>query len=557
MPRRSDSTAHRIANRSRRAEQTPESMIAAARRLAPSATSIAVFDIEPTKPDTKGRRRRSQRGDSITAAAEVINGAEQKNGRAAPRRRKRQAERWQSEVWELRNESPEMRFLGDRKARAASQCRIYIGHHTAGETAAPKRVTEGIVGQLAQQMFGSLAEVEQKLKRYVQHIEYNGESIINARNDPDQPDRVVWSVHSSRELLGSQAGQYQLTDGVTPRKVDDDNEIISRSWVPSPELSALADAPVRALLPVLRELVQMTKYVGAQIDSRLASGGGLLIVDSRVSIHDAQGKLTSLAKQLQDYMLTAVEDRGSAESIAPLVAQITLSEGQTLEQVAKLITFGEVLDPHMHERRQEAIKRIALGMDNDPAALEGAGSMNHWSAWSLDESEIKLGVSPILSTFCHTMTETVVRPLLRAAGVKNADEFSVWFDTTELKLRPDRSKDAQWAYSEGIMSAARVLEESGFDPETDMPDDAERARRVLMTNLIPLLGQLGSASPGAIVEILRAIGVDIPATTMPDTEQATPPAAPPPPKQLTADDPANSPPDTLDNPPPADGGPTL
>ena len=43
-----------------------------------------------------------------------------------------------------------------------------------------------------------------------------------------------------------------------------------------PAYLALADAPVRALLPVLRELVQMTKYVGAQIDSVLTNG--LLLV---------------------------------------------------------------------------------------------------------------------------------------------------------------------------------------------------------------------------------------------------------------------------------------
>lgn len=884
MPkRRPDSTALQIV-RSHQQPPSPESLIAVARRQAPSATSVTAFAIEPAPLYNNDGRvvgmRRSWRGDSITAAAELLNGTEQKNGRAVPRRRKRQAERWQNEVWELRNESPEMRFLGDRKARSASQCRIYIGHHRAGDVGQPDRVVEGVVGDLAQQLFGNLPDVEQKLKRYVQHLEYNGESIINVRNDDD--GKLVWSVHSSSELLGSQDGQYQLTDGVSSRKVDSVNEILARSYTPSPEKFALADAPVRALLPVLRELVQMTKYVAAQIDSKLATGGGVLFVAQDVQVYDSEGKQVRLADELHRYMLTAIEDRESAESIAPLVAEVPTVEGRGVADVAHLMTFSEALDPHMHERRSEAIRRIALGMDSDPAALEGAGSMNHWcvdeqtevytqargwvrhadlavgdeiltlnhdtgmsewkpvqniyradvtdepmrlmktqrhnslttaahrwpvlvpvmaagkqvghraewttsdrlngrhtiitgaqhadlpttakwsddlvelvawywtegsmnpggsvriaqshtvnprrvdrirgcltrtfgpagdlwreaiqsndnshggpvtvfhlrksiagvitehangvrkivptefvdsltlaqldlfidvscqgdgwhyrrgvldiwqenraalaaferalllsgravsthessggvavralkstrqrpgkgragdrphvveqytgvvwcpttangtwfarrngqsfftgnSAWSLDEAEIKLGVAPIMSTFCHTMTEDVVRPLLAAQGVENVNEFSVWFDTSELKLRPDRSKDAQWAYDKGLLSGVKTLAESGFDAE-DMPDATERSQRLISDNLIPLLSQL-AAQPGALVEVLRSAGVDIPATTVPDTE-AAPPAVAPPSTPAVADDPPNSPPDTLDNQPPTEG----
>ena len=549
MPRRPDSNALRLL-RDQPPAETPQSLIASARRHAPAASVITAYPIEPVTERTAGGnlfRRHSYRGDSIVAAAERLNGTEDRGGRQTPRRRKRQAEKWQDEVWALRDESPEMRFLGDRKARAAAQCRIYIGHHEAGDVGDPARVTEGIVGELAQQLFGNLPDVEQKLKRYVQQIEYTGESIINTRNDEAHPGRLVWSVHSSSELLGSQAGQYQITDGVTPRKVDDANEILARSWTPHPKLAALADAPVRALLPVLRELVQMTKYVGAQIDSKLASGGGLLLVTQDVEILNKDGEKVDFATELAEYMMTAIEDRSSAESLAPLVASVPRIEGVALSDLIHLQTFSETLDPHMHERRAEAIRRIALGMDSDPGVLDGMGTSNHWSAWQVDESEVKLGINPIMTTFCHTMTAEVVRPLLAASGVENADEFSVWFDASALKLRPDRSKDAQWAYQQGILSAEKTLIEAGFDTD-DMPTDEERTGRVLRENLIALLSQFGQ-QPGAAVEILRAIGVDLPATAVPDTEAATP-AVGSPPADATADDPDNSPPATLDKPKP-------
>ncbi|AMS03005.1 portal protein [Gordonia phage Leonard] len=542
MRRRPESTALQIV-RDSVPTPSPHSMIARARQFAPSATTVTAYPLE----EVRGPRH-SYRGQSLTAAAELMNGTETRNGRQVPRQRKRQAEQWQKEVWALRNESPEMRFLADRKARAVSQCRVYIGHHKAGDVGDPKRVDEGPVAELAQMLFGNLPDVEQKLKRYAQHVEHNGESIFNARDDDDHPGRVQWQVHSSDEVLGSRAGQYQITDGVSPRRVDDDVEILARSWTPSPQYLALADAPVRALLPVLRELVQMTKYVGAQIDSKLASGGGVLLVASDVQLFDKDGIALNFADELQSYMMTAIEDRASAESLAPLVAQVPWIEGRPMSEVAHLLTFSETLDPHMHERRAEAIRRIALGMDSDPGVLDGAGGMNHWSAWSLDESEVKLGVAPIMTTFCHTMTADIVRPLLAAAGVINADEFSVWFDTSALKLRPDRSKDAQWAYDQRILSAEKTLAEMGFDAE-DMPTPAERAARVLLENLVPLLSQFGQ-QPGAAVEILRSLGVDIPATTVPD-EPVTPPDGATPPPPAVAERPDNSPPDTQNDPPPA------
>lgn len=548
MPkRRPDSNALRLLSREL-ADETPMSLIASAKRQAPAATTITTYPIERALlTDTTGKRQQwkeSVRGSSITAAAAQLNGSEERGGgRKTPRRRKRSAEKWQNEIWDLRDESPELRFLGDRQARAASQVRMYIGHHKAGDVGDPDRITEGPAGELAQQLFGNIADVEQKIKRYVQQIVFTGESIVNVRND--ELNQLMWSVHSSSELLGSQSGQYQITDGVTPRKVDDANEILARSWTPHPKLAELADAPVRALLPVLRELVQMSKYVSAQIDSKLASGGGVLFVSQDVELFDPDGNRLTFATELQEYMMTAVEDRASAESLAPMVATVPSVEGRSMADVAHLLTFDDVLDPHMHERRQEAIRRIALGMDSDPGVLDGAGTMNHWSAWSLDEAEIKLGVAPIMTTFCHTLTSQVVRPLLTAAGVENANEFSVWFDTSALKLRPDRSKDSQWAHEKGMLSESKTLIEHGFD-DNDMPTPEERSRRLVADNLAVLLAQY-STQPDVVAQLLAIVGVQLTGI-----EPAAAPAAVPVGGTAPAAEPVqdldNSPPDTMNDP---------
>ncbi|QNJ57734.1 portal protein [Gordonia phage Love] len=532
MPR-SDSRALAIA---RRHTPTPQSIIAAARAAAPTAQTITTYEVNRDRPSARRER-------SVTAAVEPLHGSQQMaSGRPQRRKRRRQAERWQNEVWELRRESPELRFLADRKARAAGQCRLYIGHMPPGHRGEPMRVTEGVAAELSDVLFGNQPDVEQKIRRYAQHIEYSGESILNARDNPERPGELLWSVHSSRELIGSQAGQYQITDGVTPRKVDDDAEILARSWIPDPELMALADAPVRSLLPVLRELVQMTKYVGAQIDSRLASGGGLLFVSDDVEIYDNEGKKLGFADELHSYMLTAVEDRGSSESLAPIVARVPFKENRPLSEVAHLMTFGEVLDAHMHERRAEAIQRVALGMDSDPMVLNGGGSANHWSMWAVDEGEQKFGVAPVVTSMCHTLSNELVQPLLAAKGVTNSHEFVAWFNDDELKLRPDRSKDAQLLHERGILSDEVALAESGFD-KTDMPSQGEITARWLRENAIALMGM----NPAVMGPILEGMGVKLPAAPAAPIEVKGP-AEPP---AVTAPAPDNSPPDTLNDPPPA------
>lgn len=485
-----------------------------------SGATVGSYPLEPAYEKAPGGnwfRRQSVRGLSVTASAQVLTTGRVKSLARSKKKRTRAAERWQDEIWSLRDQVGELRFVGDRQARNVSQVRLYIGKRTKLSKTEPEAVTDGIPGELSNMLFGDQAGVEQKVKRYAQHIIYAGESILLISEDEDDPDRLTWAAHSSSELLGQSDVNYQITDGVKPRKLDPDREMVIRSWNPNPKLSALADAPVKAVLPVLRELVQMTKYQGAQMDSRLAGSGILLIsdrVESMMKRPENAPEDYSFVDELADYMMEPLEDRGAAGSVVPFVAKVP---GDNPANLMHHLTFDSPLDPHMHERREEAIRRIGLGMDSDPAVLLGMASANHWSAWSVDESEIKLGVAPIAATLCHTLTTKVVRPLLKAAQIADSDEYMVWFDTSALKLRPDRSKDAQTLNERGLLSDERARAEAGFD-ETDAPADEELNLRLIRDlirsdpyNLGPLLGpKIGLVWPTA------------PGEEQPEVEPSTP-----------------------------------
>ena len=432
---------------------------------------------------------------AITASAQVL--SRRKMDRTVKRA---PTESWQNESWALRDETGELRFIGDRQANACSQARLFVGKkETPASDVVP--VDDGsIPAQLSSALFANKGMVEQTLRRAAQHLIYSGESNLLIRED--ETGQLTWDAHSITEITGS-PGRWKLNDGVDkPRDIGDD-EILIRAWRAHPEYSARADAPVRAVLSTARELRAMSQYVSAQMDSRLAGAGLLLLPDSIESMHSQGGDDDddmTFADELTDYIVETVKDRDLASSVVPFMATLP---AELIDKV-KHLTFSTPLDDKLHELRDESIRRIGLGMDSDPSVLLGAGGTNHWAAWQIDESEIKYGVQPIVAIICHALTVGLLRPLLVEQGVPDSDLYSVWYDTTLFLVRSDRSKDAQILHDRGVISDAVLRRENGFD-ESDAPDPDERMRTVVR-DLIATRSDL-------IDKWLPALGITVPGVT--------------------------------------------
>lgn len=470
---RPDSNAHTYLTPSR----------SALRRIrVPLGARVAQFEIGGKSPKV------------ITAAAQVM------SGKKIDRKMKRPGtQEWQRASWDLRDEIGEFRFIGDRQARACSQVRLFIAEKSSPDSD-PTPVGEGRPAELSVALFGNTAAVEQNLKRAAQHLIYNGESILDVR-DADGNGTLEWSAHSVSELTGS-PGKWKLTDGLTPRDVDEDTEVIVRAWTPHPEKTVMADAPARAVLPAARELRALTMYVSSQVDSRLAGSGLLLLPQGIESMHsqsdDPDAAEYTFADELTDYMLEPVGNRDSAAAVVPFMATVP----PDLIDKIQHITFDSALDAQAPQLREEAIRRIGLGMDSDPSVLLGQASSNHWSAWAVDENEVLYGVSPLVSAICHALTVGVVQPLLEADGVLDPARYLVWFDTTPLQVRPDRSKDAQTLYDKGVISREVLRRENGFgDADAPTQDETDEQRLWDLLQMRPdwadkILPVLGLVIPG-------------------------------------------------------------
>ena len=464
---------------------------------------------------------------SLTAAAKVIHGANVASSTKAQYKK----QTWQAESWQLRNEVGEFRFSGDRSARAVSQVKFF-GAKLDNPMNDPEPLTEGTAFDLSHGMFGSRARTQQSIKRAAQQLSFVGESLLVVSEDENGNHR--FDPMSTTELTG--AGQsWTVNDGLEPRRLRDD-ELVIRCWMPDPEQSGLPDCPARAVLSSARTLRELSKHTSAQVESRLA-GAGLLLVPKEIEVMAGQGdpdrgdeeddEIDPFVADLMDMMMTPLSQPDSASALVPLVAKVP---ADVVDKI-KHLTFSTPLDPQAKDLRAEEIRRIALGMDSPPEVLLGMSSgANHWSAWQISEDEVTLTILPTAATIAHALTVGWYQPALQQLGVPDWESYQIWFDASTLELRPDRSKDAQSLFDKKELSAEAMLRENGFTDE-DAPDEKERTTRELWA-LVAAQPQLGPALlpyliPNLPPEVLAALSGIVPDDT-PEEVNDTPPDDTPP-----------------------------
>jgi hypothetical protein len=324
-----------------------------------------------------------------------------------------------------------------------------------------------------------------------------------------------WSVAAATEVSRTN-GRWKVNGKELPP-----GRMVIQLWRPHPRNKKKADAPTRAVLPVLNELLQLTKRTSAQIDSRL-TGGGLLPLPAEtifpsmptrqlnagdpmapprdaVEAGDAQG----MAEQLYDIASIAIQHPESAEAMLPLIALIP---GEYMDKLPKKpITFWSELDAAAPALREELITRSARGMDIPTDILLGNAGSNHWNAWLSDENNVKIHGEPTLKIITTGLTTGYLRIAL-AGEVDDVQRFRIGADTSQMRLRPNRSKEALELNERLLLSDERTLLENGFTAADMMSE--ENLRKALLRTMAR-----GSSTPELVAIANRLLGVELPEIT--------------------------------------------
>jgi hypothetical protein len=276
-----------------------------------------------------------------------------------------------------------------------------------------------------------------------------------------------------------------------------------------------ADSPILGALDRLDELRLLSAAVRAVALSRL-TGRGVLFVPQGARFPTKPGEQGSAEDDLIDVFMevasTAIREPDSAAATVPIVLELPAEAIAAIKHV----TMGAEFDELMIKLREETIGRIAVGADIPAEILLGQGDVNHWTSWSLQEEAIKLGVEPRLDLVCHAYTTQLLRPLLQADLLTDADEWVVWADTSPLRVRTNRAQTAIEVHQAGAISDRALRRETGFT-EADAPDADTRTRRTSADD--------DQEQEDTSVPRTRPLPAD--ETTTPPDQPATPPNAPP------------------------------
>ena len=414
-------------------------------------------------------------------------------------KRPKQDNNWQRVAWDWFDTIGEFRFAVAWVGNILSRALLY-------PTKDGIRTTDPDALAAMEALFGGPEGQREMLRQLGIQFTVAGEGYVVGEDGGDEAGDKWWVV-ASTEITES-GGQWKIGN----KEIE--NPLVIRLWRPHPRANSKPDAPTRAVLPILAEIDGLTKHVAAQIDSRLA-GAGILLLPSGISFASASstvegedgkqvtvsGDLDPFITELMETMMTAISNRADAAALVPILLQ---AEGEHLDKV-RHVTFSTPLDEQSIELRKEAIRRLGLGMDMPPEILTGTGEINHWGAWQIEEASIKAHTEPLLHVITDSLTDGYLRPYLEGLEDWDEDEarrFSIAADTSKMRLRPNRSKEAVELYDRGVLSEEAMARENGFETG-DMMNDQERT--AFLTRKVAG----GSTTPELVAQALRILGVNV------------------------------------------------
>lgn len=427
----------------------------------------------------------------------------------------------QRAAWEFYETIGEFRYACDWVGAMISKAVLYAVEDNDPHGPDPR--DKGLAAQYVQRLFHDTEGRAEMLRLLGVHFTVAAECYLVGTVKDGADD---WQIYAADQVTHDGRAYFHAGDEITSEQ---GQPLIIRLWKPHPRKPHLAFSPAFAVLGVLTEIRKMNQHVQAQLDSRLA-GAGVFLVPSEIEFarpadeigEDGKTKTVhvsdadALRQVIGAAMATAIQDRGSASALVPII----ITAPAEAIAAARHMTFWSDLDEKAIQMREDALRRLAIGMDMPAEVLLGNGDASHWVAWQADESGIKAHTEPLLRIITQSLTQGYLRPLLDGDPdfTKDPWTFSVKADTSEMRLRPNRSKEALELHDRGELSGAAVIRETGF-AESDRMDDKERA--IWLTRKVAQ----GSTTPDLVAAALLALGVEVPAAlTAPagETQEARP-----------------------------------
>lgn len=436
-------------------------------------------------------------------------------------------ESWQAELWDYYDRLGEFEAGISWQSNTMSRVRLLAAELSiTGDEPTPIDDPNHPAVQAVSRLAGGTGGQAQLMREFTTHLSVPGECWLVGEQPfatpgdeeaarmmgGEGPMEETWSIKSADEIRVARKriddkATYEVREGEsqTSWRLISPDSLVVRVWDPHPRFGWRADSAARHCIGALMELDLINKRIVATVMSRLASNGILLYDKSRLSI-PSQGeqpegaeKVDPFGALLVEVASRAIKDPTSPEASLPIPIGFDIESLQDVDPrlLLQFLSPDNTLDAKLLDQRESAVRRLATSMDMPPEILLGMGGINHWGQWQIEESGIKVHVSPKAELVCYSLTTGYLVPSLRAEDAPlvgpNGGRIVVWYDPSEITTRPDKSETVMQLYDRMEVSGRTLRRESGLSEE-DAPTDEERQLMAIMqtrryATLLPALIQ--------------------------------------------------------------------
>lgn len=430
----------------------------------------------------------------------------------------RNTETWQDEAWRYYDTLGEFNYAVTWMSAMQSRVRLFAAELVPGQDE-PVRLEDGLAVDIMNTLAGGVSGQTQMMASLAVQLAVPGEGYLVG-----ETVRGVekWTVRSIDEVQ-ARHGQFEVkdetaTNGDRWRPLVDG--VVVRIHRPHKRWFHMADSSARSARSTMRELELVNRHILAQYLSRLASAGIVIFPDEvmfPVREEFAEANDPFMAEWIE-LAATAIREPGAASAVIPLPMRVP---GEWVDKI-KHVDFTLKIDEKVIEKRESAIKRLATQVNIPAEVLLGMGDVNHWGQWQITEEALKTTIAPDDELIASALTTGYLQPRLAASGEEDVSRFVVWYDLSELAMRPDKSDDAILLYDRLELSGEALRREAGFD-ESDKPTDDELKDQGLKT----ILRAIPAASLTALAELTgEVLSEAAPAPETPVAREEDLPAGP-------------------------------
>lgn len=418
----------------------------------------------------------------------------------------------QDQLWDYYQRLEEFSAAVNWKANAISRVRLIAAEFTPGGDE-PIPITEGPIADAVAQFAGGIGGQAQILGETAIHLNVPGEGWLCGVED-DFGD-ITWKVYSADELrvrrIEGNIERYQVRTGESVRAwaTLPDDTLVVRFWRPHPRWGWKATSRAAYALSAMKELDLINRRIIAETISRMAANGVILYDRGKLSFPDLPTPVSAesvdpFAQILVDVGSKGIADPTSAQAAIKIPIGADLGDSDIrVSDLIEVIDFSNPFSERMLDQRAAAVTRLATALDIPAEQLTGLGNMNHWGAAQIEESGIKVHITPDMEMICHAFTEGYLYPTLEAEGRAivgpQGGRPVIWYDPSEIVMRPDRSNEALEAYDRGELTGAALLRELGFSA-ADQPDENELERIIALKRRLSVMNETITTEegPGAV-----------------------------------------------------------